>query len=278
MHKQHAMNPRTSPLNHPLLTSLFIALLVTGDVRSEPPGTPAAASRAGSKEPGGVSAQGFVTIFDGKDLDGWTTRQPGQHDWSVVDGVIDCNPQGDAPGDRNLWTRQEYGDFDLWIDWRIKESPFVNRKARLILPDGTFKKDETGNVIAVAAPNTDSGVFLRGQHKSQVNIWCWPVGSGEVWGYRTDPAFSAKVHAGVTPKVNADRPVGEWNTFHIVMQGERLTVTLNGKLVIDDAELPGVPRKGPLALQLHSERKDGEWGASLVQFRNIRIKELTDAK
>jgi hypothetical protein len=111
-----------------------------------------------------------------------------------------------------------------------------------------------------------------------VNIWCWLVGSGEVWGYRTDPAFSAAVHAGATPKVYADRPVGEWNTFHIVMRGERLTVTLNGKRVIDDAELPGVPRKGPLALQLHPERKDGEWGASLVQFRNIRIKELPVSK
>jgi hypothetical protein len=111
-----------------------------------------------------------------------------------------------------------------------------------------------------------------------VNIWCWPVGSGEVWGYRTDPAFDAKVHAGVTPKVKADRPIGEWNTFHIVMKGEHLTVTLNEKLIINDAQLPGVPRKGPLALQLHPERKDGEWGASLVQFRNIRIKELVAAK
>ena len=55
-------------------------------------------------------------------------------------------------------------------------------------------------------------------------------------------------------------------------------VTLNDKLIIDDAQLPGVPRQGPLALQLHSERKDGEWGASLVQFRNIRIKELAGGR
>jgi len=57
-----------------------------------------------------------------------------------------------------------------------------------------------------------------------------------------------------------------------------VALTLNDKLIIDDAQLPGVPRKGPLALQVHPERKDGEWGTSLVQFRNIRIKELTDAK
>ena len=54
--------------------------------------------------------------------------------------------------------------------------------------------------------------------------------------------------------------------------------TLDAKLVIDHAQLPGVPAKGPLALQLHPERRDGEWGASLAQFRNIRIKELNGAK
>ena len=81
----------------------------------------------------------------------------------------------------------------------------------------------------------------------------------------------------MTPKMKADRPVGEWNSFHIVMRGDRLTVTLNDKLIIDEAQLPGVPRKGPIALQLHAERKDGQWGASLVQFRNIRIKELPSA-
>ncbi len=250
-------------MKHPLFAFLFIVSLTAGSSHAEP-GTGAAA--------------GFVSIFNGKDLDGWTNHQADTHAWSVVNGVIDCNPRGDEKGDQNLWSTKEYGDFELWVDWRIKESPFVNKKARIILPDGSYQKDAGGNVMTVTAPNTDSGVFLRGQHKSQVNIWCWPVGSGEVWGYRTDPAFDAKVHAGVTPKVKADKPIGEWNTFHIVMKADRLTVKLNEKLIIDDARLPGVPSRGPLALQLHAERKDGEWGASLVQFRNIRIKELTSGK
>jgi hypothetical protein len=246
------------------------ALLAVGGIHAQPQNS--------APDPGAASKDGFVTLFNGKNLDGWTTRQPDHHAWSVVDGVIDCDPKDDTPKNHDLWSTKEYGDFELWVDWRIKESPYVNRKARIILPDGSYQKDESGNDIAVTAPNTDSGVFLRGQHKSQVNIWCWPVGSGEVWGYRTDPKFSAKVHAGVTPKVKADKPVGEWNTFHIVMQGEMLTVTLNGTRIIDAAQLPGVPRQGPIALQLHSERMDGEWGASLVQFRNIRIKDLSDRK
>lgn len=250
-------------MNHLVLASILLVSLSVGTAYSEP---------------GADTSQGFASLFNGKNLDGWTTRQPTNRSWSVVDGVIDCNPQGDEKGDQNLWTTKEYGDFELRMDWRIKESPFMNSKARIILPDGSYKKDDSGGVISVTAPNTDSGVFLRGQHKSQVNIWCWPVGSGEVWGYRTDPAFDAKVQAGVTPKMKADRPIGEWNTFHIVMKGDRLTVTLNDKRVIDDAQLPGIPRQGPLALQLHAERKDGEWGASLVQFRNIHIKELAGGK
>ena len=217
---------------------------------------------------------GFLPLFNGKDLDGWTVRQADNRDWSIVDGVIDCNPQGSATGDHNLWTKRKYGDFELFVDWRIKEAPYVNRNARLILPDGTYKKDDAGKEISVTVPNTDSGVFPRGQHKSQVNIWCWSVGSGEVWGYRTDPKLSAEVHRGVTPKVSADRPIGEWNTFYIVVKGDGLTVKLNEQLVIDDARLPGIPEKGPIALQHHADRKDGDWGASLVQFRNIYIKEL----
>jgi hypothetical protein len=63
------------------------------------------------------------------------------------------------------------------------------------------------------------------------------------------------------------------------MQGDRLWVNLNGKEVISNAQLPGVPREGPIALQHHgSYNKAGRWTSppSLVQFRNIYLKELKD--
>ncbi|MEM7145626.1 MAG: DUF1080 domain-containing protein [Verrucomicrobiota bacterium] len=226
-------------------------------------------------EPVGKSEEeeGIVSLFNGKDLSGWVTRDARLGDWTVVDGVIDCDPQEEGKGDRHLWTEKEYGDFELWVDWRIKETPYFNEEARVILPDGTYKLDEQGEMVTVRAPNVDSGIFLRGEHRSQVNIWCWPVGSGEVWGYRNKQG-DAGVRAGVTPKVRADKPVGEWNRFRIVMRGEVLSVELNGRTVIDKARLPGIPERGPIALQLHAERKDGTWGVSLVQFRNIRIREL----
>jgi len=86
----------------------------------------------------------------------------------------------------------------------------------------------------------------------------------------------AKVRAGVTPKVKADNPVGEWNTFEITMKGDRLSVVLNGKKVISYAQLPAVPKKGRFALQHHGGFKNGMYSSasSLVQFRNISIKEL----
>jgi hypothetical protein len=58
------------------------------------------------------------------------------------------------------------------------------------------------------------------------------------------------------------------------MKGDYLTVVLNDKLVLNNAQLPGVPAQGPIALQHHGDRKDGEWGASFLQFRRIYIKEL----
>ena len=85
-----------------------------------------------------------------------------------------------------------------------------------------------------------------------------------------------EVRAGVTPKERADKPVGEWNTFEITLKGERLTVVLNGREVISNAALPGIPAEGPIGLQHHGGFADGKYlpASSLVQFRNIEIKEL----
>jgi len=228
---------------------------------------------ARAAETGETVPEGFVSLFNGKDLDGWEVRQTENRDWRVVDGVIDCDPH-DGPGDRNLWTTRSYEDFELLVDWRITQAPYFNGAAKVILSSGLYQRDPSGAEVTVEVPNVDSGIFLRGQHKSQVNIWCWTVGSGEVWGYRTDQKFSPEVRAGVTPKVRADRPVGEWNTFRIVLQGDRLTVWLNGQQILDRAQLPGLPPKGPLALQQHGDSKNGQWGASFVQFRRIYLREL----
>jgi hypothetical protein len=224
----------------------------------------------------GGAASEFVPLFNGRDFSGWKIPAGDNGHWRVVDGVIDYDAGSEAAGDKSLWTEASFADFVLRVDWRLKATPYVNPSVPIIRFDGTHKKDAEGKEIRIAVPDADSGVYLRGSSKSQVNIWCWPIGSGEVYGYRTDRAMPAAVRAGVTPKRNADHDIGQWNSFEITMRGTRLTVVLNGEEVISQAQLPGVPARGPLALQHHGEMKNGVWTAppSLVQFRNIQLREL----
>ena len=218
----------------------------------------------------------FAALFNGSDFTNWIVPEGDNGHWKVVNGVIDYDAESEAEKDKNLWSEQSFKDFILYIDWRIKETPWKNPRVPIILPSGLHKLDENGKVIRMVVPDSDSGIFIRGNSKSQVNIWCWPVGSGEVYGYRMDESMPASVRKGVTPMTNADNHIGEWNTFRIQVIGNRLTVDLNGKRVLDDAELPGLPEEGPIALQHHGNKVNGAWQSppSLVQFRNIYIKEL----
>ena len=219
---------------------------------------------------------GFTPLFNGRDLAGWKVPAGDNGHWKVVDGVIDYDAASEASGDKDLWSAGEYGNFTLHVEWRIKATPYVNPNVPIIRWDGTHKKGPDGQEIRISVPDSDSGIFLRGASKSQVNIWCWPTGSGEVYGYRMDEKMPQAVRAGVTPKANADKDVGEWNAFDITMRGERLTVVLNGVTVIENALLPGVPSRGPIALQHHGSKQNGQWNSppSLLQFRNIAIREL----
>jgi hypothetical protein len=234
-------------------------------------GSPALCQQADDPVP-----DGFVPLFNGRDFTGWKVPEGDNGHWRVIDGVIDYDARSEASGDKSLWTEQAFGDFVLLVDWRIKETPYLNPRVPIILPDGTHKLNERGEEIRMVVPDSDSGIFLRGQPKSQVNIWCWPIGSGEVYGYRMDASMPPEVRAGVTPKVNADRHIGQWNRFEITLRGERLTVVLNGKLVLEEARLPEIPARGPIGLQHHGSMQDGAWTSppSLVQFRRIYIKEL----
>jgi hypothetical protein len=220
--------------------------------------------------------QGFSSLFNGSDLSGWRVPEGDNGHWKVLDGVIDYDAESESKGDKSLWSEREFGNFVLRLDWRIKETPYINPNVPIIRPDGSHKKDAEGKEIKIAVPDSDSGVFLRGDGKSQVNIWCWPIGSGEVYGYRMDGKMPPEVRAAVTPRKNADKNIGEWNTFEITMQGDRLTVVLNGERVIENAQLPGIAERGPIALQHHGGKRDGKWAGppSLVQFRNILVKEL----
>lgn len=224
----------------------------------------------------GEVEDGFTPLFNGQDFSGWVVPEGDGGHWKVVDGVIDYDSRSEAKGDKNLTTQDEFGDFILKLDWRIKEtSGFYD--IPIVLSDGSYLKDAAGKKITIKTPNADSGIYLRGHPKAQLNIWCWPVGSGEVYGIRNNESTPAEIRAGVTPRFNADNPVGQWNTFTIIVVKDRVTVIQNNHMVLENAQLPGIPDRGPIVLQHHGgPDKDGKLrpASSLVQFRNLWIKSI----
>jgi 3-keto-disaccharide hydrolase len=231
-------------------------------------------SRAAEDEKAGANdnraPDGFTALFNGHDLIGWQgavdigarakatpeelakKQEPANklmaETWIVKDGILVQTPKVDAKGKKsgvNLQTAKDYGDFDLMVDWKIEKAG-------------------------------DSGIYLRGT--PQVQIWDSDnlpasirevdahTGSGGLWN-------NPKGSKGKQPLKNADKPVGQWNTFHIVMRGDKVTVKLNGELVVDDAPLAPykafgfdkLPEKGPIELQYHGDK---------LWFKNVYIKEL----
>ena len=201
--------------------------------------------------------EGFTLMFNGKDLSGWqglvenpvlrAKMKPAELakkqkeanikvpvNWSVKDGCIWFNGAGD-----NLCSIKDYGDFEMLTDWKITKKG-------------------------------DSGIYLRGS--PQVQIWDTSrveagaqVGSGGLYNNKINPA---------KPLVVADNPIGDWNTFRIVMIGEKVSVWLNGILVVDnvtmenywDRNIPIFP-VGAIELQAH--------GTDLA-FRDIYVREISE--
>ncbi len=89
------------------------------------------------------------------------------------------------------------------------------------------------------------------------------MGSGDINPYHKNADLSPEIRRACMPSENADNPPGQWNRFVITMKGDRVTVQLNGKTVIDGAELPGVAARGPIGLQDHGDP---------IEFRNLYIK------
>jgi hypothetical protein len=234
------------------------------------------ASRPGARAADNQPPEGFVSLFNGRDFTGWKVPDGDNGHWRVVDGVIDYDAESEAKVDKSLWGEREFRDFILQVDWRIKETPYTNPNVPYILPDGTHARDIRGKEMRMALPDSDSGVFIRGDGKYQVNIWCWPIGSGEMYGVRTDPKMPAEVRAAATPRTQADNPVGQWNRYIITVRGSTVSVVLNGKTVIPGITIPGLPARGRIAFQHHGGKNDGHWNSppSLLQFKNVFIKEL----
>lgn len=238
---------RISSILHP-----FVAVIALGSTTLAEEPTPAA-----------ITAP--VELFNGVDLTGWKTPDDVKWAWSVQDGIIRGITDEKAHG-KELWSEKSYRNFILRLDWRFPDPP-TRKQLKIILPNGDDALAPDGTKIKEEVLfGGDSGILIRGDVMSQINIVCKSAGSGELYGYRKKkPGMSPEVRAACVPKLKADRPIGEWNHFVITAKADRVTVELNGKVVIDDARMPGLPESGPIALQHHGEG---------IAFRNVSITEL----
>lgn len=208
--------------------------------------------------------EGLVSIYSGLDLRGWNVVPGHEGHWVARDSILAYDGKSTAP-DKDLWTVKEYTDFVMLVDWRLPNKP-VPRERAVILPSGDDAVNPDGSRKTLTIPYAgDSGILPRGSVKAQVNLTCNTVGSGELYGYRTDRKLPPEVRAASIPKVKADNPPGKWNRMLLTLKGENLTVVLNGQTVIDRAPLPGLPARGPIGLQHHGDA---------LEFTNLFVKEL----
>ena len=207
------------------------------------------------KEP----VEGFVSHFNGRDLSGWkglvenpiarqkmtplemaeaqqAADERMRQDWQVEDGLLAYV----GSGYDNICTVEQYADFEMLVDWRL---------------------DPKGK-------EPDAGIYLRGT--PQVQIWDIArtdvgaqVGSGGLYNNQKNRS---------TPLCVADNPLGEWNTFYIRMAGDRVTVRLNGVLVVDDVQLENYwDRSRPI---FPVEQIELQAHGSKVYYRDIFIRRL----
>jgi len=245
------------------ITSVAFAILAQHALAAED------AKHAGFMTENQLRAAGFSPLTEDDSLAQWNVKPWHAGHWTIKNGVInyDGKARGKRGQDNSLWTKRSYGDATVYAEWRLPEKPKL-KPTPIVLYNGDFLMEEDDPSKRVTRPHLDagdSGLLFRGTMKCQANIWSQELGSGEINGYRTDKKMPPVVRRACIPIKNADRPLGEWNAFLITVKGNHMTVELNGERVIDAAELPGLPKSGPVGLQHHGDP---------VQFRELWVKTL----
>lgn len=238
-----------------LLLSAIVTLVASG---AEP----------GFRDAASLQADGFRVLFDGSDLTAWNVQPGHEGHWAIDGDVIRYDGQATQKRhlDKSLWTRESFGDATIYAEWRFPGEP-VMKPHPIVLWSGDFLRDEAGKRITRPRLDAgDSGILFRGILDCQANIWCQEMGSGEINGYRVNKRLPQALRRSCIPVINADNPLGEWNAFEVTLRDDRMTVLLNGQLVLESERLPELPARGPIGLQHHGDP---------VEFRNIWVRELS---
>ena len=197
---------------------------------------------------------GFAALFNGKDLSGWK-------------GLVSTPPKRAAMSPAELAEAQAKADEDMRAHWTVEDGSLVFDGKGKALCTAKDYADFEMLVDWKIEKDGDSGIYLRGT--PQVQIWdpaseaAAGVGSGGLFNNQKNPS---------KPLLVADRPVDQWNTFRIRMVGDKVTVHLNDKLVVDgvvmenywERDKPIYP-SGQIELQNHG---------STLYFKNVYLKYL----
>jgi len=199
--------------------------------------------------------KGFVALFNGKDLTGWK-------------GLVGSPKSRREMSREELAKAQAKADEDMRINWKVVDGAlFFNGKGHSLCTTRDYKDFEM-LVDWKIEKGGDSGIYLRGS--PQVQIWDTDrpnadVGSGGLYNNQKGASKPDRV---------ADRPVGQWNTFRIVMRGEKVTVYLNGIKVVNNVVMENYwERKKPI---YPSEQIELQSHGSRLYFRNVFIREITN--
>jgi hypothetical protein len=248
----------------------ILALVTLATTTSRADENQSAANIPGALAADQLRQQQFEPLLAGPSLDAWQVEPWHEGHWTVdQQGVVSYDGQAEhrQTQKNTLWTKQPYGDVQVYVEWRLPAKPEM-KPHPIVLFNGDFLLDDDGKRITRPRLDAgDSGILLRGILDCQANIWCQELGSGEINGYRTNKKMPQRVRRAAIPFKKADRPLGQWNVFLITMRGDRMSVELNGERVVDQAELPGAPQTGPIGLQHHGDP---------VQFRHIWARRLEE--
>ena len=192
---------------------------------------------------------GYVSLFNGRNLDGWQLRRADRRGYVVENGLLVCPEDGGG----YLFTKGQYADFSLRFELRLSKG--------------------ANNGVAIRSPLLDKRPAYAGTEIQILDNVGYPR--------KLRPTqYHGSIYDVVPAKRGALRPVGQWNEQEIICHGRRITVVVNN-MVILDANLDDI--QDPVVLQKHGglARTGGHIGflghASRVEFRRIRIKNLADS-
>jgi len=195
------------------------------------------------------SEKGFISLFNGKNLDGWIGDT---ENYNVENGVI-VSSDREGGGNGNLFYGKQYSDFTLRFEFQL--TPGAN------------------NGIGIHAP-AGGDVAYQGKEIQVID------NTTDKYGELKDYQYHGSVYGMIPAKRGFQKPVGEWNSEEIFVKGDKIRVILNGNTIVN-TNLKKATKNGTIDHLEHPglNRHEGYIGflghGTIVRFRNVRIKDLS---